>query len=170
VISQVERQVFPDLMTWSVGAQAQARRDLDRAVAAARAFLLAHGIFEIELTIGPVRESHEPYTETVLYRTLEVTSADVERAGRAYRAIEAAGLDDVEHGAGPSCSAAATPIVEQEALSAARAQARLRAARAILDYGGVPGPIVDADEGRADANGECPVKVTATAIAKYEID
>ena len=157
-------RVSPDLATWTLTAHGK------DAVATAKKLLAAHGIADADVVVKPGTSMvDEDSTDT---QDLDITTTDVARLVRAYRAATADGLTDVEVGE-PDCTLADSEPGEQAALVEAQQRVHARAEAAARAYGAKLGRVTAASVGDVDTDNASAcddIVMTATANATYELE
>ena len=164
VSASATHHVPPDRMTWTITVQRQQRAELTK-------LLAGQGMTDTEVAIKPVVDFDDAEQPM---QNIDVTTSDVARGMRAYRAAvgaDWAGTVDVGE---PECSLVDSAAAEQAVLTEAQQRVRARAETAAHAYGGRLGRITSATVGEVETDstsGACDgVSITATANASYELE
>jgi uncharacterized protein YggE len=188
VDAQATRRLVPDRVTWKITSHSRAdTRDeatsqLHTATTAVRAYLVAQGVPEVDLSVKEMTVDGNDRSEGEAAhfdatQDIEIASTDIARNLRLHARATAgdderdAAVDDADIGE-PTCTATNSDVFERDLLDDAQASVRARAERAVRHYGGAHlGRLVRADFGRVDVSTACnEIVLTATATATYELD
>jgi hypothetical protein len=184
------RPAIPDRVTWSIVVRGHgvnrdaALQDLSDTTTSVLGYLADHDITDNEISLKIIDTTREDtaassddgvpdVTRVELSREIAVVSTDVTRVTEVARdAPYADALVDADVGE-PACSLSYVDALAQVVLDDARASVRVRAERAIEQYGGAHlGRLASAKVGSVDTGGtDCAsFEVSATASATYELE